>query len=63
VDECKPLTAGVCLSNASDVQFTYTGAAMAIVGRGSHLSTFQLNLSRFWPKIHSEYPLIPHDIS
>ena len=30
-------------------------------GRGLHSSTFQLNLSRFWHKIHPRHPLIPPD--
>jgi len=32
-------------------------------GRGLHSSTFQLNLSRFWHKIHPKHPPIPHHTS
>jgi ATP-binding cassette subfamily F protein 2 len=31
---------------------------MVVIGRGLHSSTSQLNLSRFWHKIHANHPLI-----
>jgi len=37
--------------------------AAGVCGRGLHSSTFQLNLSRFWHKIHPKHPLIPPNTS
>ena len=31
------------------------------VGRSLHSPTFQLNLSRFWPKTNPKHPLLTHD--
>jgi len=36
-----------------------TNTRIAIRGRGLHSSTFQLDLSPFWHKIHPEHPRIP----
>ena len=40
---------------------TVGGGQEMLLGRGLHSSTFQLNLSRFWHKIHPKHPLLPPD--
>jgi hypothetical protein len=55
---------GVLQTNPLMLQFS-TGGFRDILndvdGRGLQSSTFQLNLSRFWHKVHPNHPLIPLD--
>ena len=65
MDECKLLIPGehtgplmMHLNNAQDC-----GASRMVEDRILHLSTFQLNLSRFRHETHPKHPIIPPDAS